>query len=730
VNETGIRTTRIPARRATNAQRHTRTLRVLAVIALGAALWLLFGPRVERAKPAVRGPTAASDPNSPRQVVASVRARAEPADASIRGRVVSGGAPVAGARVCGACVSCEASAAGAAPCVESDRDGRYLLSGLPKRAYYVHASAEGYAPGTANGGEPVVVASETVERVDVELAAGGALLTGTVLDATGGAIAGAHVRAVRALPPILAIDTTTDRDGRFRFPLRAGFIEIVANAEGYARGSVDATAPSDVELRLVPGATIEGTVVVADGGEPAQGVEVKAIAQRNPQRALAPGGISEANGRFRIGGLEPGDYTLNAVGDGAQGTHDGPLRVGLADHRDGIVIELTRAAQLTGRVLLDADRQPCRQGTVAIGQPSPDQPMPLPEEIAAVTGGRPIERATGPGQTANIEADGTVRFPAVAPGYYFVQVACRRHRLRAGSRLLRVADEPLRDLEWTVSPAAEALVRVVDERGAPIERADFYVELPSRGQRIIEAHQTNDAGIATVEGLQPGAHKLHAPHGYAEVPPVAFEIDEGSARVELTLTLPGSGFVLATVANETGEPLDGLQVSARGVTADGARPKQVPALPLGTGRYRMGPLEQGTYEVIAADGIHAPAQVEADVGSKVEVGAAGVTETRITLRRGGEIQGQVVDEGGAPVADVWVSAAPDGRGSLVGGAAKRVLSDSEGRFLIGGLSPDAVFRVVASEPQGRGALERSVRTGARLVIALSASAPPTELGLK
>ena len=47
----------------------------------------------------------------------------------------------------------------------------------------------------------------------------------------------------------------------------------------------------------------------------------------------------------------------------------------------------------------------------------------------------------------------------------------------------------LAKMKRTVSPAARALVRVVDESGTPIERADFYVELPSRGPRIIEAYQ-------------------------------------------------------------------------------------------------------------------------------------------------------------------------------------------------------------------------------------------------
>jgi hypothetical protein len=683
--------------------------------------------RREPTKAVVAEQTSAHDDALPRRVdpPESARRAGDGNSSGIRGRVSSAGAAVAGARVCGACVSCEASAAGAAPCAESDGDGNYVLAGLAERGYYVHASAEGYLPSTANGGEPIVVAAGTVERIDVELSAGGALLTGTVLDATGGPIAGAHVRAVRALPPILAIDATADADGRFRFPLRAGFIEIVATAEDYARGSVEATAPGAVELRLVPGASIEGTVVSRGNGEPVQGIEVKALSPRTPQRALAEGDVSGADGRFRIRGLSPDSYTLEAVGDGMHGAQERPVQLDLADHRDGIVIEVSPAPQLTGRVLIDGDRRPCREGTLAIGDPSPDQPMPSPEEIAAVTHGVQIERATGPGQTANIEADGTVHFPAVPPGHYFVQVLCRGHRLHAGPRLVRVADEALAGLEWTVSPAAKVLVRVVDERGTPIERADFYVELPSRGPRIIEAYQTDGAGLATVEGLLPGAHKLHSPHGYAEVAPVAFEIDEGTAELELTLTLPGSGFVLATIATETGEALDGLQVMARAVdaraTASGAKPKQVPAVPMGTGRYRMGPLKRGAYEVIATDGVHAPGS-DAPVGAEVRVSDASMTETRITLRRGGAIKGQVVDEAREPVADVWVSVASEDPRSLAPGRSKRVLSDSEGRFLIAGLSPDAVFRVVASEPQGRGAVQRGVRPGDPLVIELRAPA--------
>jgi hypothetical protein len=44
---------------------------------------------------------------------------------------------------------------------------------------------------------------------------------------------------------------------------------------------------------------------------------------------------------------------------------------------------------------------------------------------------------------------------------------------------------------------------------------------------------------------------------------------------------------------------------------------------------------------------------------------------------------------------------------------------------IGNLSPDAVFRVVASELQGRGAVQRGVRAGDRVVIALPTPATPS-----
>jgi hypothetical protein len=185
-----------------SARRRAWPRRVLLVIGLGAALWVLFAWRGEVAEPAVGGLTAAAASALPRRIDRPERAQRADAGHGVRGRVSCGGSAVAGARVCGACVSCEASTARAAPCTESNGDGNYVLAGLAQGAYYVHANAEGYLPGTANRGEPVVVGWETVEHVDVELAAGGALLTGAVLDATGGPVAGAHVRAVRALAPM------------------------------------------------------------------------------------------------------------------------------------------------------------------------------------------------------------------------------------------------------------------------------------------------------------------------------------------------------------------------------------------------------------------------------------------------------------------------------------------------------------------------------------------------
>ena len=112
-----------------------------------------------------------------------------------------------------------------------------------------------------------------------------------------------------------------------------------------------------------------------------------------------------------------------------------------------------------------------------------------------------------------------------------------------------------------------------------------------------------------------------------------------------------------------------------------------------------------------------------------------VVETRVRLPRGAAIEGQVLDEHGAPAKDVWVSvaqdAAPKTRSAMRAMVAaqaqpRRVLSDEDGRFSIGGLAQEGSFRVRAAQPYGSAAESTGVRPGQAVTLRLLESAMASE----
>lgn len=126
---------------------------------------------------------------------------------------------------------------------------------------------------------------------------------------------------------------------------------VVAEAEGYAPARVQHLAPSSsLSLRQTPGATISGRVFEAGTRRALAGIEVEAVARRNRLDPLAPGAISGELGEFRISGLEPGSYSLEARGDQHRGARRAALELGVAEHIEGIELALAGAAAVSGKV--------------------------------------------------------------------------------------------------------------------------------------------------------------------------------------------------------------------------------------------------------------------------------------------------------------------------------------------------------------------------------------------
>jgi hypothetical protein len=645
--------------------------------------------------------------------------------------VLDGPHGIADALICASCVACEATSAAAAPCTRSARDGAYAFAELPLAGYFIAASASGYAPGAAHGGAPVYLHdAESLSGVDVALVKGGARVKGSVVDATGGPIARAQVRAIRLQPPRLSLDLTTDDAGQFELWVQPGFIALSAEAQGYARANQRATAPTEVELRLIPGSSIEGVVVSARDQRPVAAVDVRAAPPENPQLAMARGALSDDLGRFRIEGLEPGAYLLSARAQRQLGLPAQSIELAVGEHRSGVVIPIAPAAEVSGRVLFVDSELPCQQGLVALGAQSPLEPAPSADELARVGATlEAIARGVGPEQVTDIQQDGSVHLPGVPPGFYFVNVQCSSRRLESGPRVLHVTDQPVTDLEWRVAKGGELSVRVVDQRGAAIPEMQVVVEHPTTDSHVASALETDADGRCNIDGLALGTYSVYVAGQRAETL-TTLQLT-AATRTETTLRLADSGMLLVEINDQGGHPIDGLSINA---TQRASAPPELvrdsqrwSALPLGAGRYRLGPLPSGSYAISAADGVNPASPPDSTPGAIVTAATGRTTQTRIVLARDGAISGRIVDEQRAPLADVWVSAKPQlnmrdrsalHTVALAEARNQRVLSDREGRFTLTNLAPGAQFDVRALTPYGTAAVQRNVSPGAELVIQL------------
>jgi hypothetical protein len=166
------------------------------------------------------------------------------------------------------------------------------------------------------------LAARTLEKVApgaplVVVLERGRALDGVVREAaTARPVAGARVRASEQDPGVALpgweagagrVETTSDAEGRFRLEgLGTKPVSVSASASGIGQGSKgDARPGSRVELLLLPGGSISGTVLAATG-RPVDGAIVRA--EREGRGSWTRTGSTEktdAAGRFEIVGSRP-----------------------------------------------------------------------------------------------------------------------------------------------------------------------------------------------------------------------------------------------------------------------------------------------------------------------------------------------------------------------------------------------------------------------------------------
>ncbi|MCX4247110.1 carboxypeptidase regulatory-like domain-containing protein [Paraliomyxa miuraensis] len=719
----------------------TKTFVIATIAVLALALWWWLGRESETVSDddstsAAASAQAEGTSDSPKLAVPLRRSDVDPFQApraTVSGTVRDErGQPIAGAQVCAKLEDDDLAQTDRFPpqCTTTREDGTYRIEGLLGAEHNLHASARGYLPERYQSRSGLqqrlsprmdLQAGSTRAGIDFVLKAGGVEVTGVVKDISGGEIEGAWVSAGAGWwGSDGATFTRSDEEGRFSLWVEPPDVNVSAHADGYARGSRGASIPGTfVELFLTPESVVVGKVVWADSGKPVAGARIAASGGSGAFflgfGGGGPGSVhSEDDGSFRLEGLQPGSYKLRVSDDELVGMADEKIHVGLGQTSDPVIVKVHPAFAIRGTVLLDGET-PCSQGRVSL------------------QGKERKDDSYGGGG----EEDGTVLVKGVLPGTYEVTVTCNDFVAEDSYPDIVVADASIEGLSWSVHRGQSIRGVVLDAEGKPVEGA----RVSARGKATTDprarlgrgrGERSEPDGSFLVDGLLPGTYELSASHDEQPSPhePLEVVVPEGSDVTDITLTMLAHGEIRGIVRDEKGTPVAGVSIDTDGPGWNRASTND-------EGRFVLTGVEVGEHRVSAqrgwTDTMRAPGASDDDeAGERVTVRSGEVTEVELVVEsQNGRITGQVLGEGGEPIADAFVEAVREsdsaakaeggGRGRARWGSWSRqpVLTDDDGRFELDDLAEQGVYSIYANRKGGGEALAEHVAAGSDVTLEIA-----------
>jgi len=645
--------------------------------------------------------------------------------ASIAGAIRDvAGAPIAGARVC---VDLDdddrlsGELAREPRCAVADAAGRYAIGELFAARYSVGAMARSYLPASYHpdgdrhrtGFE--LRAGEHRTDIDIVLHKGGVEITGTVADIAGGPIAHALVRASAgwfssegATPAV-----ETDDAGAFRLWVRPGRTEVTAVADGYAKGTDSGSAPGTFKILLTPESSLAGTVVDARTGAPMSGVRVELSGGSSwGFDSDSASDITDDAGHFRMTRLAPGRYAAIARSPGGYGRSEGSVRVGLAQHVEGVIVKLYPAMRVTGRIVLpDAKRSTCPDAWLSLHEPAAQRYL-----------------------TAGRDPDGSLHVDGVLPGSYEVNVWCRGFHPHDHYPKVVVKDKDVLGLEWEVDDGAVIRGRVVTRSGDAVEAATVIARSTGGDARERTGWATDQSqkdGTYKLDGLQAGEFHVdvYSDKGLAPKDGWKIVLASAAATVDQELVLEDGGTIEGTVGDDGGTAVGGVHVRAHKLGGEfewGMGQSDVRSND--DGSFSLPNVRTGDYRVVASRGewgqdeLRKPGTTDdAKQGEPATVRPGATVHVRLVVESiAGAITGTVVDADGKPVTDAFVSASreSDAAGSQHSAIEdtrwtaddRPVLTGTDGSFKLARLSPGS-YTVLAQRKGGGEAFQEHVAVG-------------------